>query len=61
MSLSLSVAPAMSRPVLPDDWTRAIVVATDGRAFADAALLAAGRLAGREAVAIGAHGRHSFV
>ena len=50
MSLSLSVAPAMSRPVLPDDWTRAIVVATDGRASADAALLAAGRLAGRESV-----------
>ena len=50
MSLSLSVAPAMSHPVLPEDWTRAIVVATDGGASADAAVLAAGRLAGPESV-----------
>jgi nucleotide-binding universal stress UspA family protein len=50
MSLSLNVAPAMSRPVMPDDWTRAIVVATNGRASADVALLAASRLAGRESI-----------
>ena len=50
MSQSLSVAPSLLRSVLPDDWTRSIVVATDGRASADAALLAAGRLAGRQSI-----------
>ena len=46
MSLMLRATPIGARPVLPVNWQSALVVATDGRAQTDSAIVAAKQLVG---------------